>query len=290
MHHEWKSQSINYLKGLQDEQDEAGSTGEQKDHSPEAGVNASTNGQSGAAPLTTEHLMVDDTAPPGLAMPRSHCTSCGTVLRAIDNIPVLSYVFLRGRCAHCGQAISLRYPAIELLCAVMTVVVSLYFGFSWQMLAAAVFTWVLIALSFIDIDEKLLPDDITLPGIWAGLLINLFGVMTDLQSAVIGAMAGYLVLWFVYQLFKLTTGKEGMGFGDFKLLAMIGAWLGWQVLPLVIILSALSGTLFGLFMILSGRQQHGQQIPFGPYLAAGGWIALIWGDSIIDAYLAFSGF
>lgn len=285
MHHEWKSQSINYLKGLTDDE----SASQPTESATETTINGATDGQSGATPLTTESLIEDSDAPPGIAFPRSHCTSCGTVLRAIDNIPVLSYLFLRGRCAHCGEGISFRYPAIEILCAILTVIVAYHFGVSWQTLAAAAFTWTLIALSFIDIDEKLLPDDITLPGIWAGLLINLFGIMTDLQSAVIGAMAGYLVLWIVYQLFKLTTGKEGMGFGDFKLLAMIGAWLGWQVLPLVIILSALSGTLFGLFMIVSGRQQHGQQVPFGPYLAAGGWVALIWGDKIIGSYLNFSG-
>jgi len=279
MHHDWKVQSQNYLKGL--EQDASAD--------PEEDSQPVSNGQAGSAPLTAEARVIEEPTPPGLAFPPSHCTSCNTRLRAIDNIPVLSYLFLRGRCAHCKASISFRYPAIEILCAVMTVVVSLYFGFTWQMLAAAVFTWILIALSFIDIDEKLLPDDITLPGLWAGLCINLAGVMTDIQSAVIGAMAGYLVLWSVYQLFRLTTGKEGMGYGDFKLLAMIGAWLGWQFLPLVIIVAALAGTLFGVFMIMTSRQTQGQQMPFGPWLAAGGWIALIWGDSIIARYLAFSG-
>lgn len=283
MHYDWKVQSTNYLKSL--EVKDAAADNSTDSLTPAVTTN---NGQTGAAPLSTDDL-IDYDQPPGLALPPSHCTSCGTRLRSIDNIPLLSYIFLRGRCAHCGDSISLRYPAIEVLCAVVTVVVALYFGFSWQMLAAAVFSWILITLSFIDIDEKLLPDDITLPGLWAGLAINLFGVMTDIRSAVIGAIAGYLVLWLVYQLFKLTTGKEGMGFGDFKLLAMIGAWLGWQVLPLVIVLSALTGTAFGLFMIVSGRQQAGQQIPFGPYLAAGGWVALIWGNVIIDRYLAFSG-
>jgi len=283
MHHDWKVQSTNYLNSIEEEDSDSGGDADSSKLATTA-----NNGQTGSAPLTTDDL-IENNSPPGLALPASHCTSCGTTLRSIDNIPLLSYIFLGGRCAHCGERISLRYPAIEVLCAVMTVVVALYFGFSWQMLAAAVFSWILIALSFIDIDEKLLPDDITLPGLWAGLVVNLFGVMTDLRSAVIGAIAGYLVLWFVYQLFKLTTGKEGMGFGDFKLLAMIGAWLGWQVLPLVIILSAVTGTAFGLFMIVSGRQQSGQQIPFGPYLAAGGWIALIWGDAIISRYLTFSG-
>jgi len=285
MHHDWKVQSTNYLDGLKQTE-----TPSNDGESPQIASNEVANkAQSGSTPLTTEDQILADPAPPGLAFPPSHCTSCNTRLRAIDNIPVFSYLFLRGRCAHCNESISFRYPAIEILCAALTVVVSVYFGLSLQMLAAAVFTWVLITLSFIDIDEKLLPDDITLPALWAGLAINLFGTMTDLRSAVIGAIAGYLVLWSVYQLFKLTTGKEGMGFGDFKLLAMIGAWLGWQVLPLVIILSAVAGTLFGVIMILSGRQQQGQQMPFGPYLAAGGWVALIWGDGIINRYLAFSG-
>lgn len=227
--------------------------------------------------------------PPGLITPRSHCTSCGHAVTALENIPILSYFMLRGRCSACGAHISRRYPAIEALTGVCSVIVATHFGISIVTAAALMLTWGLIALSFIDIDHQILPDSITLPGIWLGLLLNLFGTFTDLQSAVIGALAGYLSLWVVFQLFKLVTGKEGMGFGDFKLFALFGAWLGWQLLPLIILLSALTGALIGGAAILIGGRDRQIPIPFGPYLAIAGWIAMLWGHELTQAYLRYTG-
>ncbi|MDX1594970.1 MAG: A24 family peptidase [Gammaproteobacteria bacterium] len=220
-----------------------------------------------------------------LVQPASHCPRCGHGIAAHDNIPLLSYVWLGGRCRHCRAPISLRYPAIELLTAVLTVVVAWRFGVTWQAAAAIPLTWALIALSFIDLDHKLLPDLITLPLIWAGLVVNLGGLYTDLPSAVVGAVAGYLSLWLVYHLFRLLTGKRGMGYGDFKLLAAFGAWLGWQLLPVVVLLSSLVGAVTGLGMMLLAGHRRGTPIPFGPFLAAAGWTALLWGDSLVRAYL-----
>ncbi len=220
-----------------------------------------------------------------LVQPASHCPSCGHGIAARDNIPVLSYLLLRGRCRHCRTQISRRYPLIELLTAVLSVVVAWRFGVTWQAAAAIPLTWALIALTFIDFDHKLLPDAITLPLLWSGLLLNLGGLFTDLPSAVIGAIAGYLSLWLVYHAFRLLTGKEGMGYGDFKLLAAFGAWLGWQLLPLVVLLSSLVGAITGVALMLFGRHRRGTPIPFGPFLAAAGWIALLWGDALTRAYL-----
>ncbi len=220
-----------------------------------------------------------------LVVPRSACPACGHQIRALENIPVLSYLALRGRCSQCKTRISPRYPLVETLTGVLSAFVAWHFGFGAAALSALVFVWALIALTFIDFDTHLLPDSITQPLLWLGLLVNFGGTFTGLQSAVIGAVAGYLILWGVYWLFKLTTGKEGMGFGDFKLLAAIGAWLGWQVLPLTILLSSLVGAVVGITLILFAG--HGRQIPipFGPYLAGGGLIALFWGQSITQAYL-----
>lgn len=220
-----------------------------------------------------------------LVVPRSACPGCGHQIRALENIPILSYLVLRGRCSQCKAAISPRYPIVEALTGVLSAFAAWYFGFGASALAALVFIWALIALTFIDFDTHLLPDSITQPLLWLGLLVNFNGVFTGLQSAVIGAIAGYLILWTVYWLFKLTTGKEGMGFGDFKLLAAIGAWLGWQILPLTILLSSLVGAVVGIALILFAG--HGRQvpIPFGPYLAGGGLIALFWGREITQAYL-----
>ena len=223
-----------------------------------------------------------------LAWPPSTCPSCGQRIAAIHNVPVLSYLALRGRCAGCGYRISLRYPSVETAAAILGVVVAYAFGPTWQTVAALGFTWSLLALTLIDLDHKLLPDSITLPLLWAGVVIAAFPVcdkplFTDLHSSVVGAVAGYLSLWTVYQLFKLITGKEGMGYGDFKLLAAIGAWLGWQKLPLVILLSAVVGSVVGVGLIAGGRSRH-VPIPFGPYLAAAGWVALVFGERLIRLY------
>lgn len=220
-----------------------------------------------------------------LATPRSRCPHCGHAIGALENIPVISYLLLRGRCRGCSAAISIRYPLIEALTALLFGLAAWKLGPSAAAAGALVFIAAAIALTFIDVDKQLLPDDITLPLLWAGLLFNLFGVFTDLRSAVVGAMAGYLALWFVYWGFKLATGKEGMGYGDFKLLAAIGAWLGWQVLPLTILLSSLVGAIVGIVLIVLARHGRNVPIPFGPYLAAAGIIALFWGPQLNRAYL-----
>ena len=222
-----------------------------------------------------------------LLKPRSRCPSCAGPVRAIDNIPLLSYLFLRGKCHHCATPISLRYPIVEALTGVLSAYIAWRFGASWATAAALLFCWALIALTFIDADTQLLPDQITQPLIWIGLLVNLGGLFTDIQSALIGTIAGYLTLWSVYWLFKLATGKEGMGYGDFKLLAAIGAWLGWSLLPVVILLSSFVGAIVGIGLIVFARHARSQPIPFGPYLAGGGVIALLWGQSLTQAYLAW---
>ncbi len=220
-----------------------------------------------------------------LSTPRSACPSCGHRITALENIPVLSWLYLRGRCSACGSRISARYPLVELLTAILSALAAWQYGFGAFALGTIVFVWALIALAFIDLDTTLLPDDITLPLLWLGLLFNVFGVFTSLQSAVIGAMAGYLSLWCVYWLFKLATGKDGMGYGDFKLLAAIGAWLGWEMLPLTILLSSAVGAAVGIAMVLLVKHDRRIPIPFGPYLAGGGVIALFFGAPIMQAYL-----
>jgi leader peptidase (prepilin peptidase)/N-methyltransferase len=222
-----------------------------------------------------------------LFTPRSRCTSCAGPVRAIDNVPILSYLFLRGKCHHCAAPISLRYPLVEALTGLLSAYIAWRFGATWTTAAALLFCWTLIALTFIDADTQLLPDQITQPLIWIGLLVNLSGLFTDIQSALIGAVIGYLVLWSVYWLFKLVTGKEGMGHGDFKLLAAIGAWLGWSMLPLVILLSSFVGAIVGISLIAFARHARSQPIPFGPYLAGGGVIALFWGQDLMQAYRAW---
>lgn len=222
--------------------------------------------------------------PFNLVIPRSRCPHCRQAVTALQNVPLLSFLLLKGKCAHCKHPISWRYPGIEILTAVLSALVAWRYGLTWTSLAALVFCWSLIALTFIDLDTQLLPDSITLPLVWAGLAVNLGGLFTTLSSAVIGAIAGYLALWSVYWLFKLATGKEGMGYGDFKLLAAIGAWLGWQTLPLVVLLSSLVGAVVGIVLILAGRHSRGVPIPFGPYLACAGLIALFWGDQIVRVY------
>ncbi len=220
-----------------------------------------------------------------LMKPRSRCPACGHGITALENIPLLSWLLLKGRCSACGTRISARYPLVELLTGVLSAACAWKFGPTTILVGALVFVWALVALTFIDLDTQLLPDSITLPLLWAGLLLNLNGGMTDLASAVSGAIVGYLVLWTVYWAFKLITGKEGMGYGDFKLLAATGAFLGWQMLPVVILLSSLVGAVVGIAMI--ALRSHGRDIPipFGPYLAAAGVIALFFGQAINQAYL-----
>ena len=224
-----------------------------------------------------------------LAIPNSKCPKCNAPIRPWQNIPVVSYILLKGRCHNCNVKIPLRYPLVEAFTGVITLLLLWHFGATIEAVMAIVLAWALIALTMIDIDHQLLPDNLTLPLMWLGLLCNIFGLYTDLQSAVIGAMAGYLSLWSVYWAFKLATGKEGMGFGDFKLLAALGAWMGWQMLPAMILLSSLVGAVFGVIgMIASGKDRE-WRIPFGPYLAIAGAIAFIWGDTIVQEYLALSG-
>ena len=222
--------------------------------------------------------------------PGSACPACGTAIRAWQNIPVVSYLLLGGRCAQCKTRIALRYPVVEAAAGLLSLIVAWRFGATPQLVAALLFTWTAIALTVIDIDRQLLPDSLTLPLLWAGLLATLVGdggLFVDPETAIVGAVCGYLSLWLVFHLFKLVTGKEGMGYGDFKLLAAIGAWVGWQLLPLVILLSAVVGSVVGIGLILFAK--HGRQtpIPFGPYLAAAGWIALLWGPELLAWYSRF---
>lgn len=240
-----------------------------------------------------EYLHPDQSIEPGerfnLVVPRSRCPSCGHQITALENIPVLSYLFLRGKCSACATRISARYPIVEFVTAILSAVVAFKLGWGWPLLAGLFFTWSLIALSLIDFDHKLLPDSITLPLLWLGLLLSLNTIFVDMRASIIGAAAGYLSLWSVYQLFRLVTGKEGMGFGDFKLLAAIGAWLGWQALPVTIMLSSLVGAMVGISLILIRGRDRNIPIPFGPYIAAAGWLAMFWGKDITDAYLRFAG-
>jgi leader peptidase (prepilin peptidase)/N-methyltransferase len=223
-----------------------------------------------------------------LVTPRSRCPHCGHYIRALENIPVLSWLFLRGKCSACGKPISIRYPFVEALTATLTAITTWHFGYGMAGFAAITLVWVLIALSFIDIDHHLLPDVIVLPTLWAGLLLNLFGVFAPLSSAVIGAVAGYLSLWGVYHLFRLITGKEGMGYGDFKLLALFGAWMGWHYLLVIVLMSSFVGAVIGVALILFQGRDRAQPVPFGPYLAVAGWVALLWGNEIIHRYLQFA--
>ena len=219
-----------------------------------------------------------------LVTPRSACPACGQPISAIHNIPLISYLLLKGRCASCQARIALRYPLLELVTGVATVTVISVLGPTMQGMLACLLTYSLIALSQIDFETKLLPDDITLPILWLGLMANVYDTFTGLESAVIGAVLGYLALWTVYQGFRVITGKEGMGFGDFKLLALLGAWLGWQALTFIILMSSIIGTLVGITLILLGRDRN-DAIPFGPYLAVAGWISLLWGDILLSRYL-----
>lgn len=224
-------------------------------------------------------------APYNLLVPRSACPHCNHAIKAWENIPVLSYLYLRGKCKGCGAPISPRYPAIETFTGLLCAYAAWHFGFGAVAVGAFLLIWALVALTAIDFDTQLLPDDITLPLLWTGLLFNVFGVFTTLSGAVLGAVCGYLVLWGVYWVFKLVTGKEGMGYGDFKLLAALGAWLGWQMLPLIILLSSLVGAVVGITLIVTLKRGRNIPIPFGPYLAGGGLIALFWGATLTQSYL-----
>jgi leader peptidase (prepilin peptidase)/N-methyltransferase len=226
-----------------------------------------------------------DSEPFNLTLPHSRCPHCKATIKPYQNIPVLSYLFLKGKCAQCGQAISLRYPLIEAFTGLCSAIVAYHFGYSMALAFALLLTWCLIALSFIDIDKQLLPDSIVLPLLWLGLLMSLFKVYANSSDSIIGAIAGYLSLWTVYHVFRIITGKEGMGYGDFKLLALFGAWLGWQFLPMIVLLSSLVGAVIGIAMIVFRSHDHNTPIPFGPYLAAAGWLALLWGDEISAFYL-----
>ncbi len=227
---------------------------------------------------------VEALPPYNIITPRSACVRCGHKITALENIPLMSYVLLGGRCSHCQASISLRYPAVELLTALISGYVAWHFGYGFAAFAALAFSWTMIALAFIDMDTQLLPDDITVPFIWAGLLVNLADTFVDIHSAVWGAVAGYIALWSIYWSFKLITRREGMGYGDFKLLAAIGAWLGWQMLPLVILVSSIAGTIVGMFLIALTKRGRHEPIPFGPYLATGGFMALLWGSQLNQAY------
>lgn len=225
-----------------------------------------------------------------LIKPDSHCPKCQSPIRAWQNIPVLSYLIQGRKCASCGTPISARYPIVETATALLTVFVLWQFGNTAQAAFAVLLCWGLITLTMIDVDHQLLPDSITLPLLWLGLIANSFGLFVDLHSALWGAVAGYMSLWSVFWLFKLLTKKDGMGYGDFKLLAALGAWLGWKMLPLIIVLSSLVGAVLGSLMLLRKNQSQGTPIPFGPYLAVAGGIALFWGDTLVTAYLDYSGF
>jgi len=227
--------------------------------------------------------------PFNLVLPNSRCPHCGHKIKPWENIPLLSFLFLKGQCAECDAEISIRYPIVELATGILTVIVIWQLGANMTGLMASVFTWALICLALIDFDHTLLPDDITLPMLWLGLICNYFGLVSDFSSAFWGAVAGYVSLWTVFQVFRLVTGREGMGYGDFKMLAMLGAWLGWQQLPLIIILSSLAGAVIGGLLIATGRDKS-HPIPYGPFLAIAGWVSLIWGSLITDTYLKFAAF
>ncbi len=223
-----------------------------------------------------------------LLLPNSRCPHCDHQIRSWENIPLVSWLALRGKCSSCRAPISSRYPLVEVACGLLSGYVAWHFGFTWQAGAMLLLTWGLVAMSMIDIDHQLLPDSLVLPLLWLGLILNSFGLFVSLESALWGAVAGYLSLWSVYWLFKLVTGKEGMGYGDFKLLAMLGAWGGWQVLPLTILLSSVVGAVLGTILLRMQRAESSTPIPFGPYLAIAGWVALLWGDWITESYLQFA--
>lgn len=231
-----------------------------------------------------------DTEPFNLILPNSSCPHCGHEIKPWENIPLVSWLVLRGKCSGCKEAISIRYPLVELACGLFSAVIAWQFGVSWDAVAMLVLTWGLLSMSLIDADHQILPDVLVLPLLWLGLILNSLGFFTSLSDALWGAVIGYMSLWSIFWLFKLITGKEGMGYGDFKLLALIGAWGGWQVLPLTILLSSVLGAVIGIIILRLQRNGYNKPIPFGPYLAAAGWLALIWGEQITSRYLHIAGF
>lgn len=233
-----------------------------------------------------EHPAQEESEKFNLAVPRSRCGQCGHQITALENIPLLSYLYLKGKCSNCKTSISTQYPLVELFTGIISLLVAWHFGVGIQTIAALLFSWCLIAASGIDIGHKLLPDNITLPLLWLGILLSFFDVFVDLESSVIGAMAGYMSLWSVFIIFKLITGKEGMGYGDFKLLAVLGAWAGWKMIFVIILTSSVVGAVVGITMILLKFNQRETQIPFGPYLAGAGWIALLWGSQLSQFYFS----
>lgn len=224
-----------------------------------------------------------------LLLPHSRCPHCAHEIKPWENIPLLSWLFLRGRCSACKGSISVRYPVVELLSGILAAVIALHYGVSWNTLAMLVVTWGLLAMSLVDVDHQILPDVLVLPLLWLGLIVNSFGMFVSLNDAVWGAVLGYMSLWLVFWLFKLVTGKEGMGYGDFKLLALLGAWGGWQVLPLTILLSSVVGAVLGIIILRVQRNSLSNPLPFGPYLALAGWIALLWGEQITASYWQYAG-
>jgi len=223
-----------------------------------------------------------------IVVPRSACPHCGKQITALQNVPVMSWIILRGKCANCKAPISMRYPIIEALTALLSVAVALRFGVSLQTAAVLLLTWSLIALSIIDFDHQILPDQITLPLMWLGLLLSALKssvLSVNVHDAIFGAAFGYLSLWLVYHAYKFLTGKEGMGYGDFKLLAALGAWMGWKMLPVIILFSSFTGAVIGIALIVFRGRDHNIPIPFGPYLAAAGWVAMLWGNDIVNGYL-----
>jgi leader peptidase (prepilin peptidase) / N-methyltransferase len=238
-----------------------------------------------ASPPSNEGAVAESQPTYNLVIPRSACPACGHQITALENIPVFSYLALGGRCRSCRTRISPRYPIVEALTGLLSCVIAWHFGFGLAGISALFLLWALIALTFIDADTQFLPDSITLPLVWLGLIVNINNGFTDLTSAVLGAIFGYLALWSVYWVFKLLTKKEGMGYGDFKLLAALGAWLGWQMLPLVILLSSVVGAVVGIALMILARMGRNVPLPFGPYLAMAGLIALVWGKPIMDTYL-----
>lgn len=231
-----------------------------------------------------------DTEPFNLILPNSSCPHCGHEIKPWENIPLVSWLVLCGKCSGCKEAISIRYPLVELACGLFSAVIAWQFGVSWDAVAMLVLTWGLLSMSLIDADRQILPDVLVLPLLWLGLILNSLGFFTSLSDALWGAVIGYMSLWSIFWLFKLITGKEGMGYGDFKLLALIGAWGGWQVLPLTILLSSVLGAVIGIIILRLQRNGYNKPIPFGPYLAAAGWLALIWGEQITSRYLHIAGF
>ncbi|NOT85211.1 MAG: prepilin peptidase [Methylococcaceae bacterium] len=268
MQREWRNDCLTYLGENTD------------DNEDKALLEAVTQAQKKAAA---------EYKPFNLTLPLSRCPKCQAAIKPYQNIPVISYVLLGGKCAVCKNPIAMRYPVIEAFTGLCSAIVAWHIGFDATLPWALLLTWCLIALSFIDIDHQLLPDSMTLPMMWLGLGLSEYGLFTSTDSSIIGAMAGYLSLWGIYWVFKLITGKEGMGYGDFKLLALLGAWLGWQYLPVIVLLSSLVGAVIGVAMILFANKDRTIAIPFGPYLAAAGWIALLWGDELNGLYLASVG-